>query len=142
MLAAIFVYLILILLPRTQLEPKREKLLKTNKKIEIESITSLITEHPNEVSVKENIVEIEFPVKTSADRLLIEKPSINIKESKVNNGLDIEITIPNFNTESVNSTEIHSLQKTEVEKLLKKNKKIENENITPFVLVKSNRTLF
>ncbi|WP_297816339.1 hypothetical protein [uncultured Paraglaciecola sp.] len=142
MLAAIFVYLILILLPRTQLEPKREKLLKTNKKIEIESITSLITEHPNEVSVKENIVEIEFPVKTSADGLLIEKPSINIKESKVNNGLDIEITIPNFNTESVNSTEIHSLQKTEVEKLLKKNKKIENENITPFVLVKSNRTLF
>ena len=122
MLAAIFVYLILILLPRTQLEPKREKLLKTNKKIEIESITSLITEHPNEVSVKENIVEIEFPVKTSADGLLIEKPSINIKESKVNNGLDIEITIPNFNTESVNSTEIHSLQKTEVEKLLKKNK--------------------
>ena len=102
----------------------------------------MITEHPNEVSVKENIVEIEFPVKTSADGLLIEKPSINIKESKVNNGLDIEITIPNFNTESVNSTEIHSLQKTEVEKLLKKNKKIENENITPFVLVKSNRTLF
>jgi hypothetical protein len=138
MLAAIFVYLILILLPRTQLEPKREKLLKTNKKIENESITPLITEHPNEVSVKENIVEIEFPVKTSADGLLIEKPSINIKESKVNNGLDIEITIPNFNTESVNSTEIHSLQKTEVEKLLKKNKKIENENITPLITEQPN----
>ncbi len=107
-------FLLFIFLLRSQSKPISKESQQENKKVDDESLSLSKFESTDEV--------VELPVsfnslndKATANKSYIDEPvvemkNIEIKESKLKNGLKkIEIAIPNLNTEPLKSAEIHSL---------------------------------